>query len=179
MDDDILQRLTGGDRRSTGRSDEVAAEAEARPELLASLVRGMRSPDPLVRMRAADALEKATANCPQRLQPFASAILDIAGESAQQEVRWHIAQMLPRITWTPEQYTRAVQLLESYLDDRSRIVVTFSLQALVDFSREDIHLRQRILPLLDQMASGPGGAIRSRAARLLKELNTTQGHHLK
>jgi HEAT repeat protein len=175
MDDSILQNLAGGDRRSTGRSDEVAAQARANPSLLPALVDGMCSTDPLIRMRAADALEKATADCPERLQPFAGAILEVASTTGQQEVRWHAAQLLPRIAWNPAEYAQVIRVLESYLQDRSRIVVTFSLQALADFSRTDPLLRKQVVPLLDQMLNSPAAAVRSRAARLLRDLNPTQG----
>jgi hypothetical protein len=45
----ILEKLKGGDRRSLGKAHEVAAE-----------VQGILYPDPVVRMRAADAVEKIT-----------------------------------------------------------------------------------------------------------------------
>jgi hypothetical protein len=50
--------LTGGDRRFMGNSNRVGALVLAEPTLLAPLVRGMSASDPLVYMRAADALEK-------------------------------------------------------------------------------------------------------------------------
>ncbi len=56
----MLSLLEGGDRRTIGRSDEVAAMVSKNPELFPRLVRGLWSEDPLVRMRAADATEKVT-----------------------------------------------------------------------------------------------------------------------
>ncbi len=64
----ILGKLQGGDRRSIGRSDEVVAQVLADPALLAPLAEGLLADDPLVRMRAADALEKVTAQHPDWLQ---------------------------------------------------------------------------------------------------------------
>jgi len=57
----LLKMLSGGDRRSIGRSEEAAGEVLANPLLFKELVRGMASEDPIVRMRAADAAEKVTA----------------------------------------------------------------------------------------------------------------------
>jgi HEAT repeat protein len=168
--DDLKDRLGGGDRRSTGRADEVAVEAEAHPQLLVGLVVCLSHDDPLVRMRAADALEKATRSHPERLQPFAAAILEIAGVARQQEVRWHAAQLIGRISWTSPQQAQAVRILHEYLNDRSRIVVTFSLQALADLARRDPALKEEIRPLLASMAGSPSPAVRSRAAHLLADL---------
>lgn len=172
--DSLLERLTGGDRRSTGCADEVAAEAEARPELLMVLLTGLDHADPLVRMRSADALEKATRAAPERLQPFAAAILAAAEGASQQEVRWHAAQLIGRLEWTPEQQERAVRLLYHYLQARSRIVVTFSLQALADLAQRDPDLMEQVRPLLSELAVTSSGAVRSRAARLLAELGRNQ-----
>jgi hypothetical protein len=63
--EDIILKLAGGDRRSIGRSDEVLAD----PSLFDVLFKGMLHEDPLVRMRAADAVEKITARHPEYLQP--------------------------------------------------------------------------------------------------------------
>jgi HEAT repeat protein len=53
----------------------------------------------------------------------------------QKEVRWHVAQLLPRLALTPRQQTQAVALLRGLLDDGSRIVRTFAMQALADLAR--------------------------------------------
>ncbi|NTW65016.1 MAG: hypothetical protein HGB21_01695, partial [Nitrospirae bacterium] len=65
----ILQKLTGGDRRSIGKANEVVAEVLARPALFREVLSGMLTGDPLVRMRAADAVEKITASHPEYLAP--------------------------------------------------------------------------------------------------------------
>ena len=54
----ILALLEGGDRRSIGRSEQVAAIASKNQALFPEWIRGWCSQDPLVRMRAADATEK-------------------------------------------------------------------------------------------------------------------------
>jgi alpha-beta hydrolase superfamily lysophospholipase len=63
----ILTLLEGGDRRSVGRADEVAALVSRNPKLFPQLIAGLWSDDPLVRMRAADAAEKVTRTAPQLL----------------------------------------------------------------------------------------------------------------
>ncbi len=66
----LLQKLTGGDRRSTGRVEEVVAEVLAKPKYFRLVFEGMLAEDPLVRMRAADAVEKISLQHPEYLRPF-------------------------------------------------------------------------------------------------------------
>ena len=76
----ILDKLAGGDRRSIGRVSEVVEEVLAEPALFDQLFAGMFSPDPVIRMRAADAIEKITTRHPEYLQPYKQPLLEqVAG----------------------------------------------------------------------------------------------------
>jgi 23S rRNA (uridine2552-2'-O)-methyltransferase len=55
-----------------------------------------------------------------------------------QELRWHLAQMLPRLG------LRGAALMRSYLADPSRIVRAFALTALALFAEEDADLRPAV-----------------------------------
>src|SRR5271155_4223187 len=66
----IQKQLEGGDRRSIGRSDEVARLVSKNLALLPQLVAGLWSEHPVVRMRAADALEQVTRAHPASLQKY-------------------------------------------------------------------------------------------------------------
>jgi hypothetical protein len=166
----VLQKLEGGDRRSIGRADEVVADVLAEPELFDSVFHGMAHGDPVVRMRSADVIEKVTARRPEYLRPYKSLLLQEIATSQQQEVRWHVAQMIPRLDLSAQERDQAVALLLSYLEDRSRIVKTFSMQALADLAREDAGLRSRVLPILQELATTGSPAMRSRGRKLLGEL---------
>ncbi len=72
----ILASLSGGDRRSTGRSDEIVTVVLADPALFGQLIAGLSNPDPLIRMRTADAAEKVTLQRPELLQPYKEQLLD-------------------------------------------------------------------------------------------------------
>ena len=99
----ILEKPTGGDRRSIGRSTEVVAQVLAKPLLFRHVLRGIITSDELLRMRAADALKKITAKCPGLLCPFRRKLLAIAASAAQQEIRWHLALIIPRLNLTPNE----------------------------------------------------------------------------
>ena len=66
----LLKKLSGPDRRSIGRSEEVVAEVLADPSLFGILFDGMLTDDAVLRMRCADAVEKITAQRPDLLQPY-------------------------------------------------------------------------------------------------------------
>src|SRR5580704_9432725 len=114
----ILSLLTGGDRRSIGRSDEVAALVAAKPRLFSELMEGLWSEDPLVRMRAADAAEKVTSTQPKLLAPHKKELLGLLAEATEQELRWHLAAMIPRLQLNDGERRVAAAVLRSYLDDQ-------------------------------------------------------------
>jgi hypothetical protein len=74
----------------------------------------------------------------------------------QQEVRWHVAQLLPRLALTASRRARAITILRGFVDDDSRIVWTFAMQALADLAEHDEQLRPQ--------APRPPGAARPQPA---------------
>jgi len=168
----LLRKLQGGDRRSIGKADEAVADVRNDPSLVAVLVDGLFEEDPLVRMRAADAVEKITAEFPEHLQPYKSRLIGLAGETTQQEVRWHLAQILPRLGLDPLEKKEIVKYLFLYLDDRSKIVVTFAIQALTDLAVEDKKMQPRIIRVLKQFVQTGSPAVKSRSRKLLEVLET-------
>ena len=166
----LLDMLSGGDRRSIGLSNHVASEVLRNPELLAVLIEGMLSPDPIVRMRAADAAEKASAKLPHLLAPHKRTLLRDVSKIPQQEVRWHLALMLPRLPLTARERKTAAAILRSYLDDSSRIVQVCAIQGLTDLARADTGLRAEVKELLERLGNTGSPAVKSRCSRLLKKL---------
>jgi hypothetical protein len=163
----LLQKLTSGDRRSIGNVDEVIAIILEQPDLFAVLIAGMQVDDPLVRMRAADAAEKITIERPGWLQPYKRRIIAEIAAIRQQEVRWHVAQLLPRLALSETERSEAFTILTGYLSDPSAIVRTFSLQALADLALSDPALSPQVTALLEQRLESGSKAERSRARKLL------------
>jgi HEAT repeat protein len=167
----VLTKLSGGDRRSIGRSNDIVAQILKQPALFRRLVEGMESEDPIVRMRAADAAEKVTADRPDLLQPHKRKLLAIAGGSEQQEVRWHAALMIPRLHLTTRERAVAVDILFDYLRDRSSIVKTFAMDGLARLADANPALRVKIVPLLEELIEIGTPAMRARGRKLLQHLN--------
>ena len=170
MTGDLLEKLRGGDRRSIGRVDEVVAKVLDEPGLFDALFYGMLNDDPLIRMRAADAVEKITARHPEYLVSYRAPLLQQVARIDQQEVRWHVAQMLPRLEWNDAGRATCVEILIGYLDDRSKIIKTFAMQALADFAERDARLRPQVIGLLEALTQTGSPAMQSRGRRLLARL---------
>jgi hypothetical protein len=166
----ILDMLKGGDLRSIGRSEEVVQIVLENPTRFGEVILGMVHEDRIVRMRSADAVEKITFKHPEWLQPYKEFILAKAAIVDQQEVRWHVAQILPRLDLSNDDVQVAVDILKGFLDDDSRIVRTFTLEALVGFIEKDANLEAWVIPLIEKFVEEGSPAMRSRGKRLLSRL---------
>src|SRR5882672_5139676 len=96
----ISSMLEGADRRSIGRSDEAALIVLRKPGRFRELIKCLWDETPVVRMRAADAAEKVSAEKPRLLDRYKAELLGLLAEAEQIELRWHLAQMVPRLRLT-------------------------------------------------------------------------------
>jgi hypothetical protein len=170
----ILSLLEGEDRRTIGRSDEVAAAVLKNPKLFSGLIAGLWSVDAVVRMRAADATEKVTRKNREVLQGYKKELLGLLAEAEEQELRWHLAAMIPRLALNAKERQRAAALLSGYLEDRSSIVRTFALQGLADLAEQDAGMRARVVEILREAARKGTPAMRARSRKLLVQLERVE-----
>jgi hypothetical protein len=166
----ILALLEGGDRRSIGRADQVAAMVSDDPRLFPKLIAGLWSTDPLVRMRAADAAEKVTRARRELLLPYKKELLGLMAESQEQEMRWHLASMVPRIILNSNERQAAISLLTGYLQDRSSIVKTFALQGMADLAQDEPSLRAEVIDILREATRSGTPAMKAPGRKLLTKL---------
>lgn len=168
---DVLSKLRGGDRRSIGNVDEVVNAVRKKPDLFEQLVNGVFGEDPVVCMRAADAMEKISLDNPEWLQPFKRKLIQLAKDSQQQELRWHLAQLIPRLKLTPKETATLTAIFFDYLNDKSKIVVTFAMQALADFVIERAITSTDVIRAIERLTQTGSPAIQSRGKKLLRQLN--------
>jgi hypothetical protein len=120
-----------------------------------------------------DARENAGGGCrgegslkrPDLLHPFEAELLGLLAQSEEQELRWHLTQMVPRLPLTREECARAAFVLRDYLDDRSSIVKTFAIQALADLTSIDAALLPDMVELLQQVTRNGTPAMRARGRK--------------
>lgn len=170
----LLQKLEGGDLRSTGQADEVASDVLNKPELFSVLVDGLSSENPIIKMRAADAMEKASRIQPDHLLPFKKQLIKLAEISEQKEVRWHLAQILPRLNLSHKENVSVVNTLLTYLSGNSSIVNTFVIQAFADIAQSDNKLQPELLVHIKELSETGTPAMKARGRKLLAQFKGKQ-----
>ncbi|MGQ9366064.1 ACT domain-containing protein [Azospirillum sp. A39] len=164
-------RLLRGDRRTVGESPSVAEEVAAEPALVPELVDCLFHADAGVRMRAADALERVSRTRPRAVDPFLDRLLDEAALLDQAEVRWHVAQILPRLSLDEGRRWRAAALMTQWFGEtESRIVRTSALQAMVDLAEGYGPLRDVAAEMMRRALDSGVPSLAARARRILKPL---------
>jgi HEAT repeat protein len=166
----ILDKLRGGDLRSIGRSNEVAAAIREKPSLMQDVFRGLGSDDPVVRARSADAIEKASKNDPSLLAPFKKEIIAILKRDVQQEVCWHMAQIVPRLMYTPSEKKGIAATLKKYLEHKSAIVQVSAMEALTELAESNGEGLPEVTNMIHRQMKTGSPAVRARGRKLLKRL---------
>ena len=139
----ISDLLNGKDRRSIGKSDDVVALVVKNEKLFDELFNCLYSNNEVIRMRAADAIQKIVELKPDIIKKYKYEILNEIAKIDQQEVRWHVAQLIPHLGLIKTDIPIAFKFLNRYLNDKSKIVRTFSMQALADLTDIKPSLRQK------------------------------------
>lgn len=160
---DFRSLLLEGDLRTVGNSEIVSDALLAEPQRIKDLLACITDEHAGVRMRASDALEKASSKEPSLLEGHNGALLQITSKAKQQEVCWHMAQIAPRVNWTIKQLPIVKQSLLDYLNHKSRIVVVSALDALVEMALSNAFSRTEIIAILNTIdTSSPSIAARQR-----------------
>lgn len=172
---DLVARLARGDRRTTGDATGVADMVAADPARLPELVECLFSPSAGIRMRAADALERVARVVPRELDSYADRLLTEIAAIDQAEVRWHVAQILPRLTLDEAQRWRAAALMVAWFEHgESRIVRTSALQAMVDLAEYDAPLRELAAEMMRAALRSGVPSLAARARRILNPLQVDE-----
>ena len=175
--EDIAGALEGGDRRSIGRSNQVVGIVHRNLALLPALIDCMHHKDELVRMRAADAAEKLTVTNPEWFQPFRVELIKLADGATQQELKWHLAQILPRLELSRRDHVIVEAIFRRYLKDHSRIVRTCAMQGLSDLAMQDPRRLVPVRRLISSLMKTGSPAMKSRGRRLLRQLTASTLSH--
>lgn len=148
MSESIAEILTiGGHKNTLGRAEEVTEMVLNQPSRLAELYDCLFLDDAWVRMRASDALEKVCRVHPEWFSSYIDKLLTDVASSDQPSIQWHLAQILTRVSLSPEQKAKAIHWLKDRLSsiEVDWIVAVESMKALDyfinqgDFNSDDFH----------------------------------------
>ncbi|MCP4705655.1 MAG: hypothetical protein GY865_13730 [candidate division Zixibacteria bacterium] len=168
---DLLNKLQGGDRRSIGNANKVVKMIKNNQRLFDEIFTGIFDTDPIIRMRAADVIEKVSQKHPHLLKKHKKTILSKIDQFDQQEVKWHVALMLSYMQLTEKEASAVfIELSNWAINNKSQIVRVNSLQALADIALKYSHLKSKIYILINDQIRNGSPSIRSRGKKLLEKL---------
>jgi len=172
---DILEKLRGGDLRSIGRANEVAQELENNPVLFESVFDGLSSTEPVVRMRSADVIEKATQRKPELLAGYTLKVIQVLTTAEQKEVCWHMAQIAPRLKCNKSEENEIIESLKSYLLHKSKIVQVSAMESLATIAERNNSILNEVIGIITKHKETGSPAIQSRGRKLLQRLTRIYG----
>ncbi len=166
----VLDKLRGGDLRSIGRSNEVARDIEKNVSLFKPVFKGLYDGDPIVRMRSADVIEKVTRDKPELLSNHTSKVISILTTAKQQEVCWHMAQIAPRLAYSPNEEKQIIKALKRYLTHKSKIVRVSAMESLANIAEKNHSILNEVIKIIKVQKATGSPAIQARGRKLLQRL---------
>jgi hypothetical protein len=165
------EALSGGTRTSVGDADQVIRNLLRSPSGLGEIYKLFLDADPVVAMRASYVAMRVAEQKPESVEPFIKDILKNLDLYTQQEVRWHIPQLLVHANLTKTQKKRAYEVLMEWAEtDKSKIVGYYGFQAAADFAETDQALLQDFIPRIRKANKTGAKSIQNRCKKIAKQL---------
>jgi hypothetical protein len=167
----VREKLTGGTRTSVGSADEVIQKLLKNSAGLPAIYDLFLDEDPVVAMRASYVAMKVAEQKPESVEPFAKQLLKNLDLYVQQEVRWHVPQLLAHLKLTLAQKRKAYEVLMEWSEtDKSKIVGYYSLQTAANFAESDDKLLHDFIPRLKKLNKTGAKSIQNRCKKIAKQL---------
>lgn len=148
-------------------ADIVLARASRVEELLACCL----VQETEIRSRASHALMTIARRKDDLLQPHTAFLLQKLMTIPQWEVRSHLCQTITLLKLDKEEIDRLVEILAEFLADKSSIVRTCAMQAMVDLCGQSPGLVHMVRPVIADRTISGTAAMRARGRQLLKVLD--------
>lgn len=158
----LIERLKGGDIRSDGEANDVAADVLNHPVLFEQLFVGLAEPDDVVRGRSAHALEQVSRSKPELLIPYLDQLAAQSAEDTLPMVRWHLAMIFANLAVFEEQIEPLSSALFRLLDDSSVFVKSWAISSLTIIASLYPGLHPKIIEEIKALRTESGKAIQAR-----------------
>jgi hypothetical protein len=166
--------LSGGTRTSVGDADQVITKLLKAPAGLSEIYGLFLDEDPVVAMRSSYVAMRVAEQKPESVKPFAKDLLKNLELYTQQEVRWHIPQLLVHLELTKAQKKRAYEVIMDWAEtDKSKIVGYYGFQAAADFAETDAKLLEDFIPRIRKANKTGAKSIQNRCKKIAKQLDIT------
>ena len=166
------EALSGGNRTSVGGADKEISKLLKDPSGLAEIYNLFLDEDPVVAMRASYVAMRVAEQKPESVEPFTKYLLKNLDLYTQQEVRWHIPQLLVHLNLTKAQKKKAYEVVMEWAEtDKSKIVGYYGFQAAADFAKTDQALLQDFIPRIRKANKTGAKSIQNRCKKIAKQLD--------
>ena len=167
----VRETLSGGTRTSIGNADQVIQKLLSAPSGLADVYKLFLDEDPVVAMRASYVAMRVAEQKPETVAPFASLLFANLEHYTQQEVRWHVPQLLVHLDLNPVDRNRAYEVIMNWAEtDKSKIVGYYGFQAAAEFAQTDSALLEDFIPRIRQASKTGAKSIQNRCKKISKQL---------
>lgn len=164
----MKEMLTGGDLRSIKDANKVVKLISNQDDF-DILFELLYSNDRLIIMRTIDSIEKITRKEKKYLDNHKDEIIELCIKSFDKELKWHLAQIVPRLNLSSEEINKVFNILKTWtLDKReSRIVRANALESLFEFSRINKELKEEFDKIINQIRSENIPSLNARIKKIL------------
>ena len=166
----IIEWLSGGDRRSDGASDQVVALILENPSIVVDLHQALFHSDVLVRGRASDAAEKIGRQRPDLFVELLPKIMQAAKDDSNFEVRFHLAMLMGHMALYADHADEITAVLKALLQDKTAFVKCWSISGLCIFARLYPDKKEAIIQVIGTLENEKSIAVRTRVRKGLELL---------
>ena len=172
MPKSVREQLAGGTRTSVGEAEQVVKKALSSSALRDEIYDLFLDDDPVVAMRASYVAMKLAQSDPAAAQEFKKMLLKNLSLYRQQEVRWHVPQILVHMKLTAAERRKAYEVVMEWSEtDASKIVAYYGLQAAADFAEVDDALLEDFIPRLRKLNARGAKSVSNRCKKIAKQLD--------
>jgi hypothetical protein len=169
----LRELLSGRDRRSIARANEVLEMAHANIALVADLAALADDDDWLVAERALDVLEKLAHEHPDWVAPYKNVFIGELADSDKWEIRLQIVRALPFFDWPAKARRRAVEILCRDVEHSQTFVKAWALDSLATFAQKQPELMPVVHQWLADFDRSGSKALAARARNIRARLSST------
>ncbi len=164
--------LSGGTRISVGQAPAAIEQVARSPEILNEIYDLFLDDEPVVAMRSSYVAMNVAEADPESTWGHKKKVLRDLPRYVQQEVRWHIPQLLIHMNLTHTERRKAYGTVMEWSEtDKSKIVAYYGLEAAAQFAEVDETLKSDFVPRLRKLNQRGAASVSNRCRKISKRLN--------
>ena len=163
--------LANGKRNQTDDLEEYVAHAIENNRLVAEIVALSKHNKANIAARAIWIVRKLSETSAELLSKYKPILLNDLTQSPFWEVKAELCHIIPRLKLDFEEIKEAIAFFKNNLDDESKIVKAWSLDALYELSKIEAKIGPEVLKLLNIALEDEAASVRARARNILKKVD--------